>query len=122
MQLTLMNTWGSRFGLRTIHSLPSFLLILFAVVVVLSLGLGSFFTNEGERQKSKRRDSGVLEEVVNASAPQLVRTPSISSSGFSPQVRLGYTSGDQWEPAIASDGSGHVYVLYAQYLGVPGGL
>jgi hypothetical protein len=115
-----MNTRGNRFGLRTIHSLPSFLLILFAVVVVLSLGLGSFFTNEGERQKSKRRDGGVLEEVVNASAPQPVRTPSISSSGFSPQVRLGYTSGDQWEPAIASDGSGHIYVLYAQYFGVPG--
>lgn len=39
---------------------------------------------------------------------------------FAPQVRLGFTEGDQWEPAIAADEEGHVYVLYAQYLSVPG--
>jgi len=39
---------------------------------------------------------------------------------FVPQVRLGFSSGDQWEPAIATDRFGHVYVLYPQYLGVPG--
>src|SRR3990170_1555317 len=44
-----------------------------------------------------------------------------SASGqFAPQARLGFTSGDQWEPAIAADPLGHVYILYAQYLGVPG--
>jgi hypothetical protein len=42
-----------------------------------------------------------------------------ADSIFTPQVRLGFTSGDQWEPAIASDGFGHVYVLYPQYGSVP---
>ena len=38
---------------------------------------------------------------------------------FEPQKRLGYRSGDQWEPAIAADGRGHLYVLYPQYGAVP---
>jgi hypothetical protein len=41
-------------------------------------------------------------------------------SAFAPQLRLGYRTGDQWEPAIAADGHGHVYVLYPQYGPVPG--
>src|SRR3954465_12242490 len=41
-------------------------------------------------------------------------------SAFAPQIRLGYRTGDQWEPAIAADGHGHVYVLYPQYGAVPG--
>jgi len=39
---------------------------------------------------------------------------------FTPQTRVGYTVGDQWEPALAADGFGHVYVLYPQYGRVPG--
>ena len=42
-----------------------------------------------------------------------------ANSGFTPQTRVGFTTGDQWEPAIASDGYGHVYVLYPQYVVVP---
>jgi hypothetical protein len=42
------------------------------------------------------------------------------AGGFSDQARLGFTAGDQWEPSIAADRLGHVYVLYAQYGGVPG--
>ncbi len=38
---------------------------------------------------------------------------------FTPQTRLGYRTGDQWEPAIAADGRGHLYVLYPQYGAVP---
>ena len=38
---------------------------------------------------------------------------------FSPQARVGYTTGDQWEPAVAADGRGHVYILYPQYGSVP---
>ncbi len=34
---------------------------------------------------------------------------------FGQQTRLGYHDGDQWEPAIAADGHGHIYVLYPQY-------
>jgi hypothetical protein len=35
--------------------------------------------------------------------------------GFSRQTRLGYQNGDQWEPAMAADAHGHIYVLYPQY-------
>jgi hypothetical protein len=43
----------------------------------------------------------------------------LAASAFTPQERLGYRSGDQWEPAMAADGHGHVYVLYPQYGAVP---
>ena len=42
-----------------------------------------------------------------------------ASPGFTPPTRLGFPQGDQWEPAIAADGYGHVYVLYPQYGAVP---
>ena len=41
-------------------------------------------------------------------------------AGFTPQARVGFTVGDQWEPAIATDGFGHAYILYPQYGRVPG--
>ena len=40
-------------------------------------------------------------------------------STFTPQMRLGYQTGDQWEPAIAADDHAHLYVLYPQYGAVP---
>jgi hypothetical protein len=40
-------------------------------------------------------------------------------SPFTLQTRLGYRTGDQWEPSIAADGHGHIYVLYPQYGAVP---
>jgi hypothetical protein len=43
----------------------------------------------------------------------------LAVSGFGPQLRLGYRTGDQWEPAMAADGHGHIYVLYPQYGAVP---
>jgi hypothetical protein len=43
-----------------------------------------------------------------------------AKAGFTPQARVGFTVGDQWEPAIASDGFGHTYILYPQYGRVPG--
>jgi hypothetical protein len=38
---------------------------------------------------------------------------------FSAQKRIGLTTGDQWEPALSADGSGHLYVLYPHYGSVP---
>ncbi len=38
---------------------------------------------------------------------------------FSAQERLGLTGGDQWEPSIAADSSGRIYVLYPHYGKVP---
>jgi len=46
-------------------------------------------------------------------------TAALAASGFTAQKRLGYHTGDQWEPAIAADGHGHIYVLYPQYGAVP---
>lgn len=43
-----------------------------------------------------------------------------ANAGFIPQTRVGFTVGDQWEPAIAADAFEHVYVLYPQYGPVPG--
>ncbi|MGP0021382.1 MAG: sialidase family protein [Candidatus Sulfotelmatobacter sp.] len=43
----------------------------------------------------------------------------LAASSFTPQTRVGYHTGDQWEPAIAADGYGHVYILYPQYGAVP---
>jgi hypothetical protein len=43
-----------------------------------------------------------------------------SATGFVPAQRVGYGIGDQWEPAIAADGRGHIYILFPQYGPVPG--
>jgi hypothetical protein len=49
----------------------------------------------------------------------MVATAALGASSFTPQLRLGYRTGDQWEPAMAADGHGHLYVLYPQYGAVP---
>jgi hypothetical protein len=49
-------------------------------------------------------------------APQLFA----ANTGFTPPTRVGFPVGDQWEPAIAADVSGHVYILYPQYGPIPG--
>ncbi len=43
----------------------------------------------------------------------------LAASNFTSQIRLGYRIGDQWEPSIAADARGHVYILYPQYGAVP---
>lgn len=40
--------------------------------------------------------------------------------GFMAPARLGYRTGDQWEPAMVADGHGRLYILYPQYGAVPG--
>ena len=35
--------------------------------------------------------------------------------GFTTQTRLGFPAGDDWEPALAGDRYGNVYVLYKHY-------
>lgn len=46
--------------------------------------------------------------VSHAAAPGTATT-------FTPQARLGYPAGDDWEPAVATDHLGHVYALYKHY-------
>jgi hypothetical protein len=43
----------------------------------------------------------------------------LAVSAFTSQIRLGYHTGDQWEPAMAADDRGHIYILYPQYGAVP---
>jgi BNR repeat-like domain len=70
--------------------------------------------------KGKRSSGAVEAAVVAAPVPQPIGAAPRPAAGFAPQTRMGFTAGDQWEPAIASDRFGHVYVLYPQYGGVPG--
>lgn len=37
------------------------------------------------------------------------------TSRFTPQSRLGFAAGDDWEPALTADRFGHVYTLYKHY-------
>ena len=70
--------------------------------------------------KAPTRKGEVKQDVINASP---INAPVIAAAlpgEFTLQTRLGYTSGDQWEPAIAADRFGHIYMLYSQYEGVPG--
>jgi hypothetical protein len=39
----------------------------------------------------------------------------LAASGFAEARRVGYRIGDQWEPAMAADGRGHIYILFPQY-------
>ena len=71
------------------------------------------------KAKGTRRSGQVLLSVVQAAANGAVAAPPAPAAGFTAQTRLGYTAGDQWEPAIAADRFGHIYILYPQYLGVP---
>lgn len=69
-----------------------------------------------------KRGSGLVDAGVLAAAQpgQTAAALPPGGGGFAPQTRLGYTVGDQWEPAIAADRFNHVYILYPQYGGVPG--
>ena len=39
----------------------------------------------------------------------------LADSSFTSQRRLGYDQGDQWEPVLATDAHGHIYILFPQY-------
>lgn len=74
-----------------------------AAIVLLVAACASPATEDEEGLKGKRRSGQVLPEVVQAVAGQPVQVAAAGATGFAPQTRLGYTSGDQWEPVIAAD-------------------
>jgi hypothetical protein len=79
------------------------------------------FDPDAEVEGRGKRGETVEADVRDADPGTGVAAPAVpAAGGFADQTRLGFTSGDQWEPAIAADRFGHVYVLYAQYGGVPG--
>lgn len=96
-----------------------FALVLF-VIAALVIPYTEYYRESVFEGKAKTREGPSQAAVVNAASANNVAVAPPSANGFTPQVRLGFTSGDQWEPAIASDRFGHVYILYPQYLGVPG--
>lgn len=103
--------------------------LVLAAILALAL-IASLLTMRGNYQqaeflktikgKAPTRKGEVQEAVINASPIRPVTVPNAPVGAFTPQTRLGFDVGDQWEPAIASDRFGHVYVLYPQYEGVPG--
>jgi len=106
------------------RSMKAAIIVLLAIALVTSLmnAWGNYQQEEflkSLKGKAPTRKGEVKAEVVNASPirPVAIAAP---PGGFTPQTRLGFDVGDQWEPAIATDRFGHVYMLYAQYEGVPG--
>lgn len=56
-----------------------------------------------------------VQKLVICLVLTLTAKAALAASGFTPQRRLGYTSGDQWEPALATDAHVHIYILFPQY-------
>ena len=101
------------------------LLVLLALALIASLlnAWGNYQQDEFLKTlkgKAPIRKGDVKAEVINASPIQPVSVEGAPLGAFTPQTRLGFDVGDQWEPSIAADQSGRVYMLYAQYEGVPG--
>lgn len=94
------------------------LAVVAAFLAVIPLVAGNSGSNSAREVKGKR--GGGRPDLVSASEPRGAFAPQAPPAGFTPQVRLGYTAGDQWEPAIAADAYGSIYILYPQYGGVPG--
>ncbi len=108
-------------SIRVANSKPYVVFVLLLIAVFILAGLDSTTPPaQQEPAKAKRKTVGPLASVVSAPVPSGVIAPALPPAGFSSQTRLGFFNGDQWEPSIASDRFGHVYMLYPQYYGVPG--
>jgi len=60
---------------------------------------------------------------IAAAAALLATTAALAAPppAFTPETRLGFPGGDDWEPAIAADTLGHVYVMWTHYVDFEGG-
>jgi hypothetical protein len=95
--------------------------------IILAFGLAALLLPRTEfyhewrfEGKAKIREGDVKAEVINTSPENQIAVAPPAPGGLTPQTRMGFFMGNQWEPAIASDRFGHVYILYPQYGGVPG--
>lgn len=116
---------------RPMKALPFVVLaVVLAVTLVIAWGsyqqevfssiwLNSHF-EELMEGKARIREGKIKAEVINSSPIQPARVPLAGPGGFTAQTRLGFKVENEWEPAIAADRFGHIYMLYAQYGGVPG--
>ena len=109
---------------QTSRSMKVLYLVLAVAVILFGINAyGGYRQEQFEKMlkgKAPTRKGEVKAEVINASPFNAAVVLAAPPGGFTPQTQLGFTNGDQWEPAIASDRFGHVYVLYPQYEGVPG--
>ncbi|MFY9909453.1 MAG: sialidase family protein [Candidatus Sulfotelmatobacter sp.] len=53
--------------------------------------------------------------LFSLAGSQVMAQTAPAAIGFAPQLRVGYAAGDQWEPAMAADAHGHIYILFPQY-------
>ena len=104
---------------RSIQIILLVLLVLALAVIVIPRT--EFYHEWFFEGKAKIREGKILDANINASPNQPATIPLAAPSGFTPQTRLGFSQvNNEWEPSIAADRFGHVYMLYAQYSGVPG--
>jgi BNR repeat protein len=68
---------------------------------------------------ARRAAAAAVVVVLVASTVALAAQPTPSPT-FSAPVRVGFPNGDDWEPAIAADARGHVYIITTHYVGFGG--
>ncbi len=96
-----------------------FVILAFGLVALV-LPRTEFYREWRFEGKAKIREGGVRAEVLSMSPENKIALAPPAPSGFTPQTRMGFPVDNEWEPSIASDRFGHVYILYPQYGGVPG--
>lgn len=108
----------------SLRSMKVLYALLIAALILLSLNMfglpGEAALEELFEGKAKVREGQVSQAAINMSPIQPATVALAGPTGFTAQTRLGYPVDNEWEPAIASDRFGHVYMLYPQYGGVPG--
>src|ERR1041385_8893916 len=97
-----------------------FVVLALAIIASLWLPYTEFYWEWHMEGKAKIREGGVRDEAIHLSPNQPASVAPAASTGFTPQTRLGFHVNNEWEPAIAADRFGHVYMIYPQYGGVPG--
>ncbi len=71
----------------------------------------------GDDRKGRRPAAGI---VLGIAFVLVASASAAAGTGFTTPTRMGYPQGDDWEPSVASDGSGNVYALITHFGGVPG--
>ncbi|MBI5936080.1 MAG: exo-alpha-sialidase [Chloroflexi bacterium] len=107
-------------GIRRSHVAAVILLVVMAVGLVARPEPFKELALEMQFEGHARIREGGAGGPINVSPQQPASVPPTAPTGFTPQTRLGFPVDNEWEPAIAADRFGHVYMLYAQYTGVPG--
>jgi hypothetical protein len=67
---------------------------------------------------SVRRRRVLISVIAAVTSAVLVASVALAAVlPFSAPIRLGFPNGDDWEPAIAADRTGHVYAVWTHYVG-----